>query len=340
MEKTRLYKWDNVKFFLILGVVLVHFSNSILGKSAVTDAVFIYGLVVIMPLFIFINGLFTKSYREKPLNGSRIFGLLMICLIYKLLIALAYLHYNRDELKVSILSDDAAPWYLFALVILMCLTYVLRNIKPAYVLIFSIILALLAGYDTAIGKEYTLSRIIYFFPYFYMGYILDPYKVGKALNKLWLKIVAVVGLAASMIFTYINVSELVPYYNLATGGTGYYNIENQVGNVDTIGMTQRLITYIIAIILSIFIISIMPNIRLPFISDMGTRTLQIYVLHRPILLIIEHEHVLSWIKNNITYSHWAIPWLLVGVILTLILSLKIFEKPFNKIMDNKITSGE
>lgn len=332
----RLYKWDNIKFFLILCVVLGHFASVVLEKSAAIDAVFLYTLSFHMPLFIFISGLFTKSYKEKPLNGNKIFGLLTICLLYKLLLLLVEIYYKKEPYSVSIFSDISAPWYLFVLVIFMGITYLLRNIRPVYVLSFAIILSLISGYDSEIGKYMSLSRIIVFFPYFYAGYILDPEKIAKALNKLWLKILAVIGLIAGAVYIYIFSSDILYYRGLGTGLTSYRATEILVNNGETVGMTQRLTTYAVAIIMSIFIISLIPNIRIPFISDMGTRTLQVYVLHRPILLIMQNEGTLLWIKNHISHSHWAIPWLLTGVLLTVLLSLKFIEIPFKKLMNNKI----
>lgn len=332
----RLYKWDNIKFFLILCVVLGHFSSVVLEKSAAIDTVFLYTLSFHMPLFIFISGLFTKSYQDKPLNGNKIFGLLTICLLYKLLLLLVNIYYENETISVSVFSDISAPWYLFVLVIFMGITYLVRNIRPAYVLGFAIVLSLISGYDAEIGRHMSLSRIIVFFPYFYAGYILEPEKVAKALDKLWLKIIAIIGLIAVAVYAYLSSSAILYYRGLGTGLASYRAIEVLVNNGETVGMTQRLITYVVAVIMSIFIISLIPNIRIPFISDMGTRTLQVYVLHRPILLIMQYEGTLPWIRNHVSNSHWDFYWLLTGVVLTLLLSFKFIEIPFKKLMDNKM----
>lgn len=333
-SSARLYKWDNIKFFLILCVVLGHFSSGLLGISSTTDFVFLYTLSFHMPLFIFINGLFTKSYREKPINANRIFGLLTICLLYKLLLLTVNIIFKDGPVTTSIFSDTSAPWYLFVLVIFMVITYLLRNIRPVYVMIFSIVLSLIAGYDPEIGKS--MSRIIYFYPYFYAGYICEPSKIAKALDKLWFKIVAVIGLAVFAIFIYKEHAELINYRNLGTGLGSYRAIEIYVNNGESVGMIHRLSTYLVAIIMSVFVISLIPNRKIPCISDMGTRTLQVYVLHRPLLLIMQCLQIPRWIKYNITWSHWAVPWLLLGVLMTVLLSFKFIEKPFNKLMDNKI----
>lgn len=301
----RLYKWDNIKFFLILCVVLGHFSSVVLEKSAAIDTVFLYTLSFHMPLFIFISGLFTKSYQDKPLNGNKIFGLLTICLLYKLLLLLVNIYYENETISVSVFSDISAPWYLFVLVIFMGITYLVRNIRPAYVLGFAIVLSLISGYDAEIGRYMSLSRIIVFFPYFYAGYILEPEKVAKALDKLWLKIIAIIGLIAAAVYVYLSSSDILYYRGLGTGLASYRAIEVLVNNGETVGMTQRLITYVVAVIMSIFIISLIPNSRIPFISDMGTRTLQVYVLHRPILLIMQYEGTLPWIRNHIGSFNWG-----------------------------------
>jgi fucose 4-O-acetylase-like acetyltransferase len=330
----RIYKWDNVKFFLITCVVLGHFSSIILEETHTLDTVFLYTLSFHMPLFIFVSGLFTKSYRNRPFNGNKVVGLLMLCILYKLLLCLVSLNYD-EETSVSIFSDISAPWYLFALAAFLCITYALRNIKPGYVLVFSIILSLLAGYDGTIGKYMTLSRIIVFFPYFFAGYMLNPDKIATLFDKLYLKIISVIGLISAFIYLFYHTEDIMYYRGLGTGVTSYKAITILVDNGKTVGMNQRITTYLVAIIMSIFIISIIPKCRIPFISSMGTRTLQIYILHRPILLILQHEHIIRTFKHTFG-SQWDIFWLFAGVLMTILLSIKPLEWPFKKIMANKI----
>lgn len=65
--KTRLYYFDNVKYFLIISVILGHLlqNNGLSDKVAVGlfDTIFMFA----MPVFVFISGIFT-SPREHSLN--------------------------------------------------------------------------------------------------------------------------------------------------------------------------------------------------------------------------------------------------------------------------------
>lgn len=51
---------------------------------------------------------------------------------------------------------------------------------------------------------------------------------------------------------------------------------------------------------------------------------------------MQYEGTLPWIRNHISNSPWEFHWLLTGVVLTLLLSIKFIEIPFKKLMDNKM----
>lgn len=328
---SRICKWDNIKFFLMISVVVGHFASVFLNESCSLDTVFMYTLSFHMPLFIFISGLFTKSYNTKKLDANKIIIFIILGFLYKLLnIFAAFLVGRRPY--VSILSDSSAPWYLFALAAFMIITYTLRNIKPLYVIIFSVILALITGYDVRIGDYLSLSRIIVFYPFFYIGYCLDPLKIVRYFEHIWVKIVSVIGLLAILIVYYINYNVIINYRTLFTGNHSYYICSKYITNC---GANDRILMYLIFIFMGVLIIGAIPNKQIPVITKFGSRTLQVYILHRPILTLLQFSPLVNILKN-ISYKNWDIMWMLIGIVLTFVLSLKIFEYPFKIIMNNYI----
>ncbi|MBR3362403.1 MAG: hypothetical protein IKG40_00590 [Bacilli bacterium] len=86
--------------------------------------------------------------------------------------------------------------------------------------------------------------------------------------------------------------------------------------------------YLILISLAIF--SIIPREKTMY-SKFGGRTLQVYVLHFIIVLIVLYKPIFNVLSNLFGYHVYAV-LITMGVITSSILSLKCFEKPFNKIM--------
>lgn len=334
-SKSRIYKWDNIKFFLIICVVVGHFTSVALNESRSIDTIFMYTLSFHMPLFIFISGLFTKSYRVKKLDANKVIAFIMLGFLYKLLnIFAAFLAGHQPS--VYILSDNGAPWYLFVLAAFMTATYAMRNIKPIYVIVFSLVLSLIAGYDNDINSYLYLSRIIVFYPFFYIGYCLDPVKITEYFERTWIKAVSVIGLISTLLLCYLNSDKFLNYRRLFTGNNSYKLCGEYISNC---GAHSRMLMYLVFIFMGILIIGAIPNKNIPVITKFGSRTLQVYILHRPILMILQCSTLMDTLKN-ITYKNWDLIWMSIGVLLTFVLSLKIFEYPFNTILNNRIVSKD
>ena len=67
----RIYKWDNLKCFLIVMVVIGHFVNqyALISNTMKSLSLFIYSFH--MPLFIFLSGLLQKDgHSDVSFNGT------------------------------------------------------------------------------------------------------------------------------------------------------------------------------------------------------------------------------------------------------------------------------
>ena len=90
--------------------------------------------------------------------------------------------------------------------------------------------------------------------------------------------------------------------------------------------------YIIAITFGLTFLSIMPKDKIHILSKFGTRTLQVYILHRFIYLA---ETQYNWAKYFDSPKRIYL-LMIVAVVVTIVLSLKIFEYPFKLIQGIKI----
>ena len=74
---------------------------------------------------------------------------------------------------------DSVRWYIFAMGIWYLISIFTRNIKKKYIFIFSVIFALIIGFDKNIGATWALSRIITFYPFFLLGLNTHKDKISQ-----------------------------------------------------------------------------------------------------------------------------------------------------------------
>ena len=138
-QKQRYYLFDNLKFFLILLVVVGHFADGYLyelydrtkiiaGKpeTLMYNKVTIFLYAFHMPLFLFLSGLFqkrdcNKSVLKKALSFF-ILGYILKCFLY-ISKCVFRTPYNADsKISFSLLGGDGPFWYLLALAVFIVLT--------------------------------------------------------------------------------------------------------------------------------------------------------------------------------------------------------------------------
>ena len=317
----RIYKWDNLKCFLIVMVVVGHFVNQYapISNTMKSLSLFIYSFH--MPLFIFLSGLLQKrwnnrySFRwDKPIYYIMIGYALKGC-IYGIKILF------HQKAIFQWFEDTGIPWYMFAMAAFMIITYLIKDLPLWFVLPISVMVACLAGYDEKIGSFLYLSRIIVFFPFYYIGYQLDLKKLQELFDRTWIRCLSAIFLTDMVLYTLARIEDNYSYIRLLTGRNAYTLI-----NVENCGAVHRLLFYVIAILMGIAIISLTPDCKVPAIGTVGERTLQIYFWHRIILYVLTFSGVIDFLIRNVP-TGWIWIYLISAVILPFILAAKIFSTP-------------
>ena len=330
----RISFYDNLKFILILLVVIGHLLQYQLDSSY-AKGIFLFIYSFHMPLFIFVTGFFAKKIISGPADKrmNKIISYLLIYLIFKILILLFQRFVIRQPYSLSLLVVDDSPWYLLATIIWIILVTITKTIKPRYMFIFSVICCLFIGYESNITDQFALSRVFVFFPFFLLGYYLTSNQLISFINKLHEKkiniILALIILAAIFTLFMLFGNELYFVRGLLTARNPYVSLEIPF-NIPLAGMFLRLIWIIYNIFIAIIIFTLIPRRKL-FITKLGSRTLQVYVLQYFVTHILNYSFISVMLKN-IFGDYIVFALILLGIIITLILSLKIFGKPVNKIM--------
>lgn len=325
-EGQRVFIWDNLKCFLMLSVVLGHFVNQY------PDSYFMRSMSIIiysyhMPLFIFTAGLLQKKWtKDRPFRWDKpiyyiILGYLLKILIYTIKVAF------DQEAVFSLFSDTGLPWYMFAMAVYMVLAYWIRNRNPGVCLIISVLLALLAGYVEQIGSFLYISRILVFFPFYFAGYLLDSDTMLKFTRKKWIRISAAPILIIGIGVSFYWIKDIFSIIRMFTGRNAYAFIR-----IADCGFQHRLLCYGITVVVSVALISLVPNRRLALAEAVGKNTLQIYFWHRLILYILMYSGFCDGLRS-VCGSLWIPVYLLVAVVLTFALALRCFGWPLQKIKE-------
>ena len=315
----RIFLFDNMKFFLILTVVVGHFADAAVNNSHLFKSIFIFIYAFHMPMFLFCSGLF-HSNKDVFIKAFRYISVGFASKIFSALVQTVC----GDKVSFELLKDTGLPWYMFVLAFYIVITYGLRNVDKKYLLIFSVLLALFVGYDKSIGDYLYLSRAVVFYPFYLCGQLVSKRDVLMLGRSKTLKIAAAAIIAVWFIVCFAGTDAVTVLRPLFTGRNPFAVNELFV----RWGFLYRALCYIITLLVSVSIFCLMPRGRLPVITDLGSRTLQVYLWHWPFILLLVEIGLEDFLTAN---AIGKIVWLVLGVALTFILSLKPFEFPTKQI---------
>lgn len=327
MSGKRLALFDNAKFALIMFVVIGHFADYYTSDHTSMRSLFLFIYSFHMPLFIFISGLFVKEMAaDSRLDLNKVLSFVAIGFLMKALGGVLTL-ISDGWVPFSLLADGGPAWFMFALAAYSIFVWVLRGVRQGYVLVFSVVLALFVGYDSTVGDFLYLSRIIVFFPFFWIGYCLVPGDIAKFVTRKQVKIAAVCVVAAVLLLCLFFISEAYGMRGFFTGRNSY----------DSIGVDHafvfRLLAYVVSAAMCVSILALTPSGRVPLVSEFGSRTLQVYVWHGSALTLLQLVGTQS-ICDSLFGSFGFLAFVALAVPVTFLLSFKPFGaplKPFLKL---------
>ncbi|MCR2032658.1 acyltransferase family protein [Anaerofustis stercorihominis] len=320
----RIYLWDNLKFVLIFLVVLGHFVAVYYKKENMDYIRGIYSFIYFfhMPLFIFITGLFSKkSINSYKFPYKKVISYIILGYFLSFYDNFIRFLLNKD-VNFNLLGSSGIIWFLFVIAIFFTITYFLKCVNIKYLFVFSILMGLFVGYDKNIGDYLYIMRSVVFYPFFLAGYYLDPTQIiDKVKNKKY----HIISFICILAFIFICVkfpNQMFQFRKLFLGKYPYYN---------GINIYYRFIYYISVFIFISMVISITPNRYIKGFTQYGSRTLQVYFLHRPMITFVINLGFGTFLMN-FCGKFWMIPYFICAIILTYVLSIKFFERPFNFIL--------
>lgn len=317
--------YDNIKSLLIFSVVIGHFIDCCSGRSEACRQLFLFIYSFHMPLFIFVSGLF---YNKKKLK-QRTISYLMLFIMIKVVFCIENIILARSY-SFSLTSGNGMEWFVLAIAAMGILVYILDSIKPCLVLGIGIMLGCFVGFDKTIGDQFAISRIIVFFPFYYVATMLDRDYIEKKTNQKWFKIIALVVLIVWAGLCIFKIDDLYILRHLFTGRNAFDD------SILSKGPLYRLLCYLITTIVGLSIMTIAPHSHIPVVTFIGKKTMQIYFWHFEVLKILVyyeiHNHLWDW-NNRLGLIVWGI----IAIALTIVQATSLFSFPSAYILDASST---
>lgn len=272
MIKLREAKYCNLKLFLILLVVYGHLIEPQIYESEVMMTQYRLIYFIHMPLFSFLSGVFISKEKDCLIQLKKIFPLYIILQVVTVLLGNG---------KVKLLTPFWHLWYLLSYCMWLCFARLWFRFCKArgkiIILVGSIVIGCTVGYVPFIGRVFSMSRTLVFFPYFWLGLISESSISWKKIRKAALVTLPFV----LVLFLYYGKHIPVEFlYHAQAYGT----IKN--------GMLLRLLCYCISGMIGVIVLAFIPAKRYPF-TKMGTDTMGIYLAHAPIVLYLREWNI-SW----------------------------------------------
>lgn len=234
----------------------------------------------------------------------------------------------------------------------------------AWILLTSLSLAggyLASGALAGLGDFLALDRVIAFAPFFFAGYFIGPERLmrflgaeqesvaapkratsrrrspegtSKRAGRGIVLLLTALGLLCFVLIGTQTFNRLLPYRNVVYG-TWYYRFHPEQNPAAFPGALSsqlwliRLAWFLVSGLMSFTLLALMPNRQIPLITTTGQRTLQIYILHRPIRdLLLASGFITAAGPEN---SAHVLLLIALSILLTIVLSAGILQRLFDAI---------
>ena len=267
IEQKRSYYWDNIKGILMFLTVFAHVLFQLQGRTeginTVVDVIYTFH----MPVFVFVSGFFGKS--EKSRSFVSIMKLLFMYFIFNSGMGLIYGFY-------SLLQPMYSYWYLIALAVWRITAHRIEKFPRIQLILIGI--AIFAGFFPTIDNTFAAARIISFYPFYMAGYKLSAAKSSELETRSYKKRMIPGAVFAVTSFLLSIVGCVVFFYT--------DEALQMAGYEDPLDAFGRIVLFTTAFMYVKAFRYLSPDREIPLITSFGRNSLSIFILHRPVTLII------------------------------------------------------
>lgn len=327
----RIYLFDNIKFLAILLVVIGHAINFLTEADGnmLEKSLFLTIYSIHMPLFIFISGLFLKPMdKSTKFPKQKVISFVLIGVVLRVMMSVLRLILGKN-MNYSLLDMyDSFTWFMWAMAVFITLMWLFREYNTKIILLLSLLIGCMAGYDKFLGDKLALMRIVVFLPFFVAGYMIKPERLAAFLSNKWVKVVSIFVAVGFLALFFIN-TDIYQYLRPIFTGRNSFEV---LKDGKPFGGLIRLLCYAISTLFGLSVMSLVPDINLGIISKTGSKTLQIYFWHQVFLVLLSHFGVYELISSVTGDTIATGVYILIAVAVTFVCSLSVFSFPSKQLL--------
>ncbi len=271
-EKKRDYYFDNVKFVMIVCVILGH-TLAHLGRTRLGVAVDSWLYFFHMPVFIFVSGYFSKRSETRKFIESELKILETFSIFSVIHIAIR----NTWSWR-GFVFPQWSLWYLMSLIWFRAIIQAVGRVTIKWLAI-SVVINVLVGF-IPIGGALSFQRTFAFLPFFLAGNYL------KNNEDLWVKIKRVNPYLAIAFLLILLIGVFfidLPFKRLLELKFSYKAFSYPLA----VSALLRMVLFSLSAFASICILRLIPRECIIWVSDQGAHTLWYYLYHTLIIIALE-----------------------------------------------------
>ncbi len=271
--KSRDFYFDTLKGFLILFVIIGNSLELANPKNINTHYFILFLYIFHMPLFTFVSGYFSKLSSRTTVEKVKYTFKLYIIAQLSYIIFYKYILGNEGY-EFEFMHSQWTLWYLLSLTCWYILSDYVTNKKKW--IICSILVSLIIGFDNSVSSVGSLSRTLFFFPFFILGMSFNKNYID-ILKKHKFKLLIVSCIILFVLYILSNKIEIELLFEFEP----YSNFSDNL----FFPLFIRCFHYLGSLIIGSFILCLIPE-RKTIISLLGRNSLILYLLHGAISYIL------------------------------------------------------
>jgi fucose 4-O-acetylase-like acetyltransferase len=276
---------DNIKAVLIFLVVFGHLIETQILENRFLHAVWIFLYSFHMPMFALISGMFSKASLDERQSGQLLKNIVVPLVTFELFYeGLQILLKGKASIYTGLVAPYWMLWYLLSLLSWRLLLPVFSRLQ--FPVVAALALSLAAGYSEHVGYTFSLSRTLVFFPYFLLGWSMQPGFLAKLPRKLSLVSLAILGLA--LIASFLLKPDFD--YRWLYGSFSLRRLEMATMT----GSLYQLLQYAVCTVVGLSFMHVMMQ-RDFGLAKVGQRSMYVFLWHALPLVILQETGLEQWL---------------------------------------------
>jgi fucose 4-O-acetylase-like acetyltransferase len=331
--KVRVPFWDNARFLCVTLVVIGHGIQRLIAESDNALIVYLFIYAFHMPAFAIISGYFSRPGAPNNRQMTKVITDILVPYVIMETIWTFVQFVVEGKQQFNITQPSWTLWFLLALGIFRLILPYLALLR--FPLLIAVIASVGVGYFGNVDSTFSLSRAIGILPFFVLGWkanewgIVDRWRRVTDGGGWWVRGVAIAVLLGWLAVVVANIQvwraiDLRFWFFYDDSYSGLGEEEWWAGFV-------RLGLIALAVVLTAAFFVLIPRGE-TWITDFGTSTMYVYLLHSFILYPLRETGVIS---DDRTSAVWLVSMILACIAISIALSSPLVRRVFRPIIEPK-----